>query len=75
MHKHKINTKYLNEVITKMRIGGMSNASVKNRINANKEDSLAWKINDIKPSVFTLKLKPLSKITQYIQPVLDRFIK
>ncbi len=65
IHKHEINLGYLNEVIVKMRAGGVSNASLKNRIKANKEDRQAWKMNGLKPAPFTLIRKPLSKIKQY----------
>jgi glycosyltransferase involved in cell wall biosynthesis len=57
---------YLPEVIVKMRAGGMSNASLSNRLRANQEDRLAWKLNGLKPYFFTLYLKPLRKIHQFI---------
>lgn len=57
---------YLPRVIVKMRAGGMSNASLANRIRANKEDRLAWKLNNVRPNFFTLYLKPLRKIHQFI---------
>jgi hypothetical protein len=49
-----------------MRTGGMSNASLWNRLRANKEDRLAWKMNGLKPKFFTLYMKPLRKIPQFI---------
>jgi glycosyltransferase len=48
-----------------MRAGGMSNASLKNRFRANKEDGMAWKLNDLKPFFFTMWLKPLRKVLQF----------
>jgi glycosyltransferase involved in cell wall biosynthesis len=63
---HNFNIRYLPRVIVKMRSGGASNASFKRRIEANKEDRLAWKINNIKPYFFTLYLKPIRKIFQFI---------
>jgi len=65
VHKYKITLSYLNEVTVKMRVGGVSNSSLKNRINANKEDRKAWKMNNLKPNLFTLIRKPLSKIVQF----------
>ncbi|MFL5748301.1 MAG: glycosyltransferase, partial [Niastella sp.] len=56
---------YIPEVLVKMRAGGMSNASLKNRLKANKEDKMAWKLNDLKPYFFTTWLKPLRKILQF----------
>lgn len=57
---------YIPRVIVKMRAGGMSNASLRNRLRANREDRLAWKLNGLRPYFFTLYLKPLRKITQFI---------
>lgn len=67
LHKNKISVVYLPEVITKMRVGGQSNVTLMNRLKANKEDRLAWKINNLKPGLFTLSMKPLRKITQFIK--------
>lgn len=65
LHKHKISTAYLPEVIVKMRVGGVSNASMKNRVKANREDKRAWEVNDLKPGLLTFIRKPLSKIKQF----------
>jgi glycosyltransferase involved in cell wall biosynthesis len=64
IHKHKIKLAYLPEFIIKMRVGGKSNVTLKNRIRANKEDRRAWKINGLKPHFYTLYAKPLRKIIQ-----------
>jgi glycosyltransferase involved in cell wall biosynthesis len=63
--KYNVHAKYIAEVLVKMRAGGMSNASVKNRLRANKEDEMAWKLNDLKPYFFTTWLKPLRKVLQF----------
>ena len=65
--KRKIKLKYIPEIITKMRMGGVSNKSVKNRVQENKNDRLAWKVNDLKPFWFTIWLKPVRKIGQFIR--------
>src|SRR5580704_14973663 len=57
---------YIPRVIVKMRAGGMSNASLFHRLRANREDRLAWKLNGLRPYFFTLYLKPLRKIHQFI---------
>ena len=67
IHKHQIKIAYIPEVLTKMRVGGKSNRSIFNRLKANKEDRMAWKINGLKPAPFTAFLKPLSKINQFLQ--------
>jgi glycosyltransferase involved in cell wall biosynthesis len=66
LHKNKISTNYLPEVIVKMRAGGTSNVSISNRIRANREDRLAWKINGLNPGMLTLIRKPLSKLKQFL---------
>jgi len=66
IHKHKIKLAYLPEYIVKMRTGGQSNASIKNRVKANQEDRKAWEMNGLKPYFFTLTLKPLRKIFQFL---------
>jgi glycosyltransferase len=64
--KHEISLSYIPQIIIKMRQGGKSTASISNRIKANMEDRKAWKMNDLKPHLFTLILKPLRKIKQFI---------
>lgn len=66
IHKHKISLAYLPEYLVKMRTGGQSNASVNNRIKANNEDRMAWKLNGLKPRFYTLTFKPLRKILQFL---------
>jgi glycosyltransferase involved in cell wall biosynthesis len=63
----KFNTRvqYIPEVLVKMRGGGISNASFKNRLRANKEDAMAWKLNGLKPYFFTMWFKPLRKVLQF----------
>lgn len=63
--KYNARVHYIPEVLVKMRAGGMSNASLKNRLTANKEDAMAWKLNDLKPYFFTMWLKPLRKVLQF----------
>jgi hypothetical protein len=67
LHKHKISTFYLNEFLVKMRLGGQSNVTWKNRIKANREDKQAWLLNHLKPSFHTFAFKPLRKIVQFIR--------
>jgi glycosyltransferase involved in cell wall biosynthesis len=63
--KHKISTTYIPKLLVIMRSGGKSNASLSNRLKANKEDHQAWLLNDIKPRFYTRYLKPLRKLMQY----------
>lgn len=66
LYRYGIKVAYLQEVMVKMRTGGASNQSIRNRILANKGDRMAWKINGLKPYWFTLYAKPIRKITQFI---------
>jgi glycosyltransferase involved in cell wall biosynthesis len=67
IHKHRVHLCYLPEVITKMRTGGQSNVTLRNRLKANLEDRAAWRINDLKPSWYTLTWKPISKVFQFLR--------
>jgi glycosyltransferase len=66
IHKGKARLEYIPEILVKMRTGGASNKSVSSRIKANADDNKAWAINGVKPFWFTLYLKPIRKIIQYI---------
>ncbi|GAB3544850.1 glycosyltransferase family 2 protein [Spirosoma fluminis] len=66
IHKNKANLAYMDEVTIVMRAGGISNSSLTNRLRANQEDRLAWELNGLKPYFFTLWLKPLRKLVQYV---------
>jgi len=67
VHKHKVKIAYLPRVIVRMRVGGVSNASIINRLKANREDKKAWEINELKPKPYTLIFKPLSKLGQFLK--------
>ena len=58
--------KYLPMVITRMRVGGESNKSIKNILLKSKEDLQALKQNKI-GGVFTLLWKNISKLPQFIK--------
>jgi glycosyltransferase involved in cell wall biosynthesis len=66
IHVNKIKISYLPKMIVNMRAGGQSNVSLLNRLKGNKEDHLAWELNGLKPGIFTLIRKPLSKLLQYL---------
>ena len=65
IHKMKIPLSYLPQVIVKMKSGGRGNISFSQRLKANREDRLAWKLNGLKSGAFTMFLKPLLKIKQF----------
>jgi len=65
--KHGITSVHIPEVLVRMRSGGMSNASLGNRLRAHRMDRMAWQVNGLKPFPWTLALKPLSKLIQYVR--------
>jgi glycosyltransferase len=68
LYMHKIKVAYLHDVLVHMRSGGQSTKSIKNRIRAHKEDYLAWRLNNLTPKWYTLMLKPIRKIKQFLFP-------
>ena len=66
IHVHKIKLAYYPEVTVFMREGGLSNRSIENRIKANRDDKRAWEVKKVSPKFYTLFIKPLSKILQFI---------
>ncbi len=66
MYINKIAISYLPRVLVHMRSGGMSNRSFKNRIKAHLEDYRAWSFNGIRPKWYTVVLKPIRKVFQYL---------
>ena len=66
IHVKQIKLQYLPKVLVLMREGGVSNRSIKHRIDANRDDRRAWEVNGVKPRFYTLYLKPLSKLIQFV---------
>ena len=66
IHRHGMSLAYLPETLVLMRAGGVSNASLKHRIRAHREDWKAWRMNGFHPSPFTLLAKPLRKLPQFL---------
>lgn len=65
LYKNELSVGYVDQTLVRMRVGGISNGSLKNRWNANREDAQAWKKNNIRPYFFTGIMKPLRKIGQF----------
>jgi glycosyltransferase involved in cell wall biosynthesis len=57
---------YIDQDLVRMRVGGVSNASISNRLQANREDRLAWSLNGLKPPHLLRLTKPLRKIGQFL---------
>jgi glycosyltransferase involved in cell wall biosynthesis len=67
IHVNKIKLIYLPIIIVRMRMGGASNFSLKNKWEAHLEDREAWRLNGIKTNPLKLMMKPLSKVKQYFK--------
>ena len=67
LFKHNISVEYLPKILVHMRTGGISNASLKHRFIANKEDGLAWKFNHLYQPMFVRIQKPFQKIVQFFK--------
>jgi glycosyltransferase len=65
MVKHRIQVSSIDKVLVKMRVGGKSNASIKNRLLANREDVQAWTANGLNPPCGLRIMKPGRKLLQY----------
>ena len=63
--KHKITSKYIPEVMVKMRVGGSSNKNLFNILRANLECYRAWREYGLIISPFFILKKPFSKLIQY----------
>jgi glycosyltransferase involved in cell wall biosynthesis len=63
--KHRIAVAYIPHILVRMRVGGMSNASLANRVRANRMDRDAWRVNDLRPYPWTIMMKPMRKIPQF----------
>lgn len=69
MVKHGIAMKYLPRVAVKMRAGGASNASIAGRLRANRDDQLAWRLNELRPPRALRLTKPLRKLPQFLRGI------
>lgn len=65
LYSHRMTTRYIDRVLVCMRLGGLSNASLRNRMLANHEDKLAWTVNGLKAPFGLQLLKPIRKIRQF----------
>lgn len=64
--KERITSTYIPEILVRMRLGGAGNAGLKAKLEANKEDAKAWKMNGLKTPFVTMVCKPLRKVPQFI---------
>ena len=65
IHLNNNNAYYLNKVLIKMVIGGVSNKSLTNRVQAMRFDLKAMRDNNIRLPMVTILFKPLRKLAQF----------
>jgi len=63
---NKIKVKYLPEIIVKMRAGGASGSSLKQRIKGWNELRQAWKVNNLSVPCFFIARRVMNKISQFL---------
>jgi glycosyltransferase involved in cell wall biosynthesis len=66
MHKWQVRSLYLNKVMVKMQVGGVSNSNLTNRIKAWSFDLKAMRENNVPLPVLAIVLKPMRKIFQFL---------
>lgn len=67
MHVHRVKVAYIPEVLTRMRLGGMSNRSMKNIARKTFQDLKAWELNGQTGFGFgAVALKNLTKLPQFV---------
>jgi glycosyltransferase len=69
IHVQRRPVTYLPDVAVRMQAGGLSNATWTGRLRAHREDRRAWAMNGVRPALWTLPLKPLRKISQFVPGV------
>jgi glycosyltransferase involved in cell wall biosynthesis len=64
---HPYKSKYLNRLFVKMRLGGATNASIKNIVNGNLEILRAWKINHLKAPLLLMPRRIAKRLIQFVK--------
>jgi glycosyltransferase len=65
--RERITAAYIPETLVRMRVGGASNETLAARLKANRMDRRAWEVNGLRPFPWTLLMKPLRKVGQYLE--------
>ncbi len=63
--KFKFASHFIHYVFIKMRVGGVSNRSLKNIFRKSSEDYKAWKVNNLSGGWYIILHKNISKIPQF----------
>ena len=66
LFKHRISSYHIPKILVKMRAGGNSNSSLKNRFRGMRDDVNSWKVNNLKHNYLISIMKIVRKIKQFI---------
>lgn len=66
LEKNRVSTRYIKRLVTVMRVGGASNKGLESRCLAYGDDAKAWTVNGANKLFFTLPLKKLRKLPQFM---------
>lgn len=67
LERCRISSVYIPRVLLRMRTGGISNRSIRNILVKTREDYRAWEVNGLRRRFYTIPLKNLSKIAQFVR--------
>tara|TARA_B100000902_G_scaffold392929_1_gene446221 strand:+ start:70568 stop:71320 length:753 start_codon:yes stop_codon:yes gene_type:complete len=67
LYKNCVSVYYFPKILVKMRAGGFSNNNLYSRIRGNREDVLAWNLNNLNIPFLLRYRKPLSKLNQFFK--------
>lgn len=70
--KEHLKSCWLDKTVTYMEAGGRSNNGIASRITGIRNDRLAWKKNGLEPRFYTLAMKKLRKLPQFITAKIGR---
>jgi glycosyltransferase involved in cell wall biosynthesis len=66
LEKFNISTVWIDEVFVCMNAGGKSNNGLRSRIDGIIDNKIAWKVNNLPPLLFTIFLKKIRKLPQFL---------
>ena len=65
VHREQMKTRYLPQVMVRMRLGGQTNRSWRDVLNGNLEVINAWRLNQMKPPFGFFMKRPVRKVAQF----------
>jgi len=66
MYKHSVKSSYYPGLVTRFRVGGISNKNVLSFVTSGSQCFRSWKLNDLKVPFYTIPLKMLRRIPDII---------